>query len=379
MRVQIVFPTLPPATDGIGDYTARLAAELAGGGDEVAVLTGRDERGGAADPIPGVAVLPLFSRDTRSSVRAVVDHVARTRPDWLLLQYNPFSYGRWGLNLSVPAVLEAVRRGAAGTRVAVMVHEAYVPIDRPKFAVMAAWQRWQFRRIGRSAHVLLLSMARFVDDFAGRFPQARLVHSPVGSNLPRAPVDPATARAALGIEPDACVLGMFGTAHGSRLFDWVAASARRLTESGRRVVVVYTGTGPDHTRNQLAGLHVIADGPLPAPAASARLAASDVYVAPFVDGVSSRRGSFIAGLSHGLATVSTVGYNTDPFLRQSAGDAFLAADLGDREGFVRHVSELAADAGRRRRLGDAAIRLHDHWFAWPQIARRVRAALVGSG
>jgi glycosyltransferase involved in cell wall biosynthesis len=121
---------------------------------------------------------------------------------------------------------------------------------------------------------------------------------------------------------------------------------------------------------------VIAEGPLAGEEASRRMSAADIYLAPFVDGVSSRRGSFIAGLQHGIASVATIGENSDPFLRESAGKAFLAADVNDCEQFSAQVKRLAADVNLRANLGPVGQRLFNEWFAWPTIARRVRGVLA---
>ena len=92
MRIHIIAAALPPQLDGIGDYTANLAAELAHSAT-VTVLTGAP----TPDLIPGVQVETAFSADNPRSVWNLVSRVAADPPDWVLLQYNPFSYGRWGL------------------------------------------------------------------------------------------------------------------------------------------------------------------------------------------------------------------------------------------------------------------------------------------
>ncbi|MEO0856485.1 MAG: hypothetical protein AAFY55_06475, partial [Bacteroidota bacterium] len=97
MHVALLFPTLPPRLDGIGDYTARLAAEL-GEHIRATVLTAQTD----AAPIPGATVDVAFSKTLRKGILHVVEAVTRRfeadRPDWLVVQYNPFSYGAYGLN-----------------------------------------------------------------------------------------------------------------------------------------------------------------------------------------------------------------------------------------------------------------------------------------
>ena len=62
LSVAIVFPVLPPAIDGIGDHTARLAAALAPHAD-VRVITARAQP--PPEPIPGVPVDHGFGIERR--------------------------------------------------------------------------------------------------------------------------------------------------------------------------------------------------------------------------------------------------------------------------------------------------------------------------
>jgi glycosyltransferase involved in cell wall biosynthesis len=107
------------------------------------------------------------------------------------------------------------------------------------------------------------------------------------------------------------------------------------------------------------------------------LAAIDVYLAPLSDGVSTRRGSMMAGLEHGLAIVGTRGEATDEVLAREHGRAMLLADVNAMPAFEAHVRTLLVDAERRRELGSAAEALYEREFAWPRIAEKLMAILSG--
>src|ERR671916_396556 len=70
------------------------------------------------------------------SVLRLTDVIQADPPDWLLLQYNPFSYGRWGLNLHLPLIVRRIKQQQPHIRIALMVHEPFVPIENWKFAIM---------------------------------------------------------------------------------------------------------------------------------------------------------------------------------------------------------------------------------------------------
>src|SRR5437016_1775707 len=114
LKLQMITAALPPQLDGIGDYSACLGSELSRRID-LTILTSRDHR---HSPIDGVAIEPAFSVAQPRSVWEIVPRVAGNKPDWLLLQYNPFSYGRLGFNPHLPLAIRAAQRRCPGLRFA---------------------------------------------------------------------------------------------------------------------------------------------------------------------------------------------------------------------------------------------------------------------
>jgi hypothetical protein len=79
------------------------------------------------DPIPNVAIEPVFRLGRAKSYHAIVEQAQREKPDWVVLQYQCFSYGKWGFNLELPRAMKQLSRG--GTRFALMMHEPWVRVD----------------------------------------------------------------------------------------------------------------------------------------------------------------------------------------------------------------------------------------------------------
>ena len=370
MKIQIIAAALPPVLDGIGDYTACLATELAHSA-AVTVLTGTPH----PSPICGVRVETAFLADDPASVRQIARFVEADRPDWVLLQYNPFCYGRWGLNLHLPETLRGLRRVSPGTRLAVMVHEPFVPTTTPQFAVMAVWQRWQLWRLGRSADVVFFSIETWQRRFRHWFPGRPVLHLPVGSNIPRVPISRAEARRRLGIPETTFVLGLFGSMHVSRLLNRVRAAALAVCAAGSECLVLYLGPSQQAVRDALGNLPMLAGGPFPAPEISCRFAAMDVHLTPFDDGISTRRGSVLCGLQHGIPTVGTLGANTDGLLRDADGRAFLLVPASSEADWTAAVLTLLHQPALRAELASGAEQLYQENFTWPRIAARLLAGL----
>lgn len=366
-HLALVFPALPPAVDGIGDHTARIGEALAHR-TPVRILTAQRD----AEPVPGVRVERAFSRRTRRGVLGLLDAVAKDPPDVLLLQFEQFSYGRWGLNPLLPFVFRTLRRRYPLMRLVLVAHEDFVPVSSWKFAVMTTWQRAQFWSLGRTADVVLCSVAAWTERYQRWFPKAVVRSLPVGSNLPLVHADRAEARDQLGFSPDDFVLGLFGTVRAQRSLD---AVARTLDAAGPEAVVLYAGPQGRAVRDALADRRVLDVGCVSGPLASTCFAAMDVYLAPFLEGVTARRGSFMAGLQHGIATVSTRSPLTDPVLAEHDGRAFLLTAAGDTDAFEAAVLALRDDPERRRALGASARALYRACFDWDVLANRILVAL----
>lgn len=369
MRFAVVFPALPPALDGIGDHTARLAEGLAAYGD-VRVWTAE----AAPEPIPGVRVERVFGRAQRRGVYGLLEAVQKDPPDWLILQFEQFSYGRWGLNPYLPRVVDAIGKTNPRTRVALVAHEDFVPISSWKFAVMTTWQRWQFWRLGRAVDAVMCSVEPWAERYRRWFPSARVTHLPVASNIPCVVTTREEERRRLGLAEGTFVLGLFGTVESVRKLSLVRAAMDRLPTQD--VCVLYVGPQGARVREALAGLPVRDVGALPGEAVSRHFAAMDVYLAPFSEGVSSRRGSFMVGLQHGLPTVTTWGEETGPLLSRSGGEAFLMASPHDTAAYAREVLRLWEDPAERVRIGEAGRRLYESVFSWDALVERVRRTLA---
>jgi glycosyltransferase involved in cell wall biosynthesis len=177
----------------------------------------------------------------------------------------------------------------------------------------------------------------------------------------------------LGIPDDTLVVAAFGTAHPSRMTGYIAAAANAIARQGRSVLLLNLGTGAPSLDLDPA-VQKIEPGPASAESVAAHLAASDLFLAAWVDGASTRRGTLMAALQHRLPVVTTVGPLTDSVL-QEAGEALELVPGGRVELFAEAACRLAADPERRSRLGKAGRALYEQEFDWPVIVRRVISLL----
>lgn len=347
-RVVMVYGDRGNAVDGIRDYTASLAAQLEREGVAAAEIHLPIDRGAARSAA-------RFARCLRDLGPAAA----------VLIQYSPFSYGRWGFAPWLPAQL--LRPRARRARIAVMIHEPYVPIDSGRSAVMGLWQRLQLRSLRPAADAAFASIEPWARKFSAH-------HLPVGSNFPDARGERERARERLAADPETIVVGCLGRDHPSWLGGHVVAAANRIARSGRPLVLLVLGAEASSPTGLDQAVRVERPGYLEREGVAAHLAASDLFLVPTADGLSTRRGSAMAALQHAVPVVATSGPLTDSLLRRTP--ALRLTPVGDREAYARAAAELAADPDRRREAGRAGRDLYEREFDWPVIGRKLIAGLA---
>jgi len=115
-----------------------------------------------------------------------------------------------------------------------------------------------------------------------------------------------------------------------------------------------------NTNRHLAG-RVHATGSLVPQDLSWVLAACDLMVQPYPDGVSTRRGSTTALLAHGRAIVTTNGIATEPLWSEGSAVAMAPVDNPDRLRDV--IGQLIASNKLRHDYARGAFELYDRSFA----------------
>jgi glycosyltransferase involved in cell wall biosynthesis len=359
-RVVLVHGDRGAAVDGIRDHTDRLVGELTRRSlavTELRLPTGTPRRATSSPLAPRLGELD--------------PSVA------LVLQYSPFCYGRRGFAPWLPADLTRLRARRGRPRLAVMIHEPYVPIDSWRSGAMGLWQRLQLGSLRLLADTVFASIEPWAHKFAAHAPHRPAHHLPVGSNFPDARAERERSRRNLGAGEGTLVIACLGRDHPGWLGGHVVAAANAIVREG--------GAGDDGPLLLNLGAEAVAPAGLD-PAVrverpgflagedfAALLAAADLFLAPTVDGVSTRRGSTMAALQHAVPVLATDGPLTDSILRGTPALALTPAR--DREAYAAAAAALAADPVRRRVVGNLGRDLYEREFDWPVIGRKLIAGL----
>lgn len=306
--------------------------------------------------------------DRRIAIPQAIRAIARS--DWVILQYSPFGLGRWGVAPWTIPVLAAIR---TQSRVSLFVHEPYVRDQHGRRRAMQWWQRGQLACVGRVSQLSLVSIGPWVELVRADAPRTPAEHVVVGSNLPDRRSMRASKRRQLGIEDHHIVVAVFGTGHDSNLYGHIAAALDALTGNGVRFTFVQLGIG--RAAEGGSPEHLVRPGWLPAEEVAGFLAAADVLLSPYVDGVSTRRTTIAAATQHGVPIVTTHGTSSGPLDDWTDRGLVLTA-VDDVQGFAHATVALVTHPSRRAELAAQARAYYEHELAWPVISERIAGLLA---
>jgi glycosyltransferase involved in cell wall biosynthesis len=374
--VAIICPDYPPRPGGVSDYTALLAKELAFYAD-VQLITSA----GTHKPPAPVRVQHVNDWQDEAAIFSVLD--ALPPETSLLWQYVPHMYGHGGVAPVIPRLLARLRTARHPCQV-VSAHEIAAPWSVLPNRFLYAWShRRQWRKIVTAADAVVTSTEAWRNEWQAKMPahKSKFSYAASPSTIPLAPVmSPVKLRQewrrSRGWDDDTLVLGWFGTASAAKQLDWVFAAQKHAQSLGRPVALILIGNAGEIARAQNSPW-VQSTGYVEALAVSQILFSIDLLLLPFIDGVSERRTSFMAGLAHGTPVATTIGPNTGPTLR--AANICALTISNDPADFLEHATELLAAPEIRRAMGERGRTHYQTHYDWPVVTSHLLALLAQKG
>ena len=374
----------PPQPGGVADYTALLGAELAKSGDDVHVWTSS----GPDDPnveIPGVTV-------HRSAGRWSGDDLARLDREFeaipgskqIVVQYAPNAWGFKGMNLGFCRWL--VRRKKRGDDVRVMFHECWYTLerrDKPMRYVLVAVQRLMARALMNASSQVYMSIPYWESMLRRSEPPGKkrsITWTPVPSNVPYTQNPEAVAALRKRWSPDGRpILASFGT-FGETIGSMMGRIVPGLVTPDNGRVFVLIGRGSDRFASRLIAENphlegrLISTGGLAPDDLSAHLQACDLLIQPYPDGVSSRRGSLMAGLANGVPAVTNLGARSEPVWSQSP--CIILAPVPDPDAVIAAAGSALANPEGLAALRPQARAFYEQHFEIRRTVEAIRGLAV---
>lgn len=364
----IVTPEYPPHPGGVSDYTQIVAEELARRGHDIDVWAPRPNAG-SFPATPGVRCHALPDTFGRASWRAL-DAAFRNAPAGtiVLVQYVPSGFGARSMNLPF-----ALWLGSRKARRWMMVHEAAFPYRRGaplRHQALATVTRAMLRASLRGTERVFTSTPAWEPVIRHHgFAHGPIDWLPVPASVP-ATFDAERVRqirAELGITSHAVLVGHFGS-YGHLVADPLASVVSRVAKRHPEWSWLLLGRNADRFAAELSRKHesaIFARTDLPPAEVSNHLAALDVAVFPFPDGISARRTSAMAAIAVGTPTVTTRGPSTETFWQRA--DAVVSTP-NDADEIASALCSLVADSARRALLSDRSRALYEERFAVGRLA-----------
>lgn len=374
--VIVISPLYPPLRGGLADHTEHLARLLAEGRKVELVTSSEGASSGTGDHAARIGAVV----DDWKSTAVLEAAITKCDPEAAIVwQYVPHMYGRGGVNHALPQAMANLRR--SGRRQFLIAHEIAAPYFWLPNRWWYAWShRRQWRNIIPSMEGIAISTEAWLVDWRQRIPELgpKAWLSPSPSHISESPISEDARRAWRASQgwagSDMKVMASFGSLGTSRLFDWVEGAWRHACEKeGIRACLAVVGAQTDYRPPQPLANQFRSLGYLPEEQVSGLLQCADLLLFPFIDGVSERRTSVMAGLAHGRPVLTTIGHNTGPRLRGS--DGFKAVAATQPEAFAVAASELLKDPTGANALGRRARVLYDEQFDWRIVIHRLTERL----
>ena len=308
----------------------------------------------------------------RQSLRALRLQSPAWRGTWVLVQYTALAWSARGFPLKFPRVLRQLK--SAGARVAVVFHDVEPfsssrLIDRLRHRVQSS----TMRRALDLADAAIFTVPPEKLSWLSSIP-SNAEFIPVGANLPF-PEIPAPRNSA--DFPTVGVFSITGGEQGARETQLILAAVHYAAQKLGRIRLSVFGRHSELREEALRqGLRnfpveLSVEGVVEPEQVVNRLAACDVLV--FVrKGISSRRGSAIAGVAAGLPVIAYANSETAPPITE-AGVVLVSS--GEPGKLSDALVQVLSDANFRAELSARSRAAYKAHFAWPAIAERYTVLL----
>jgi len=320
--------------------------------------------------------VPWVEQGWLAAMRELERQAAAWRGCWVLVQYTALAWSERGFPLRFLRVLRILRQ--AGARVAMVYHDVLpYPGSRTIDKLRRRAQVHAMNEALRSCDLGIFTVPASKIPWIGK-KHTRAVFIPVGANVPA----PETAwkkreHEETGRLPTVGVFGITGGEGGIWEIASIAEALQIVAERLGKLRLVVMGRHSDTAEKALRNLmgkmpiEVCALGILPGEEIVRNMARCDVLL--FVrGGISSRRGSAIAGIACGLPVVALDGPETASPITE-AGVAF--ADPKRQRGLGEALLKVLSDAEYREVLAERSRRAQEKYFSWKAIAARYAEAL----
>jgi glycosyltransferase involved in cell wall biosynthesis len=313
----------------------------------------------------GIRRVPWELHGWPDSLQALELMATKWNRQWVLVQYTALAWSARGFPHKILEVFRILKK--AGAQIGVVFHdvEAY-PAKRLVEKFRRFLQIRTMRQMVRCADLLIFTVPLEKLSWLRSHPQ-NAVFIPDGPNLPIT-----TSSSVSHHPPTVAVFSITGGPAGHReartIIDTLRGTSQKLGPLRLSVFGRHSELREAALRDGLRDVpvQVSVEGILPDQQVAERLCASDVLL--FVrGGISSRRGSAIAGIACGLPVICSANSETAPPVTD-AGIVFISLD--HPEEITAALVRVLSDSAFRQELAARSRAAYRQHFSWTAVAGR---------
>ncbi len=375
MNWQIITCEYPPQTGGVSDYTRLLAQQLRSAGDSVEVFAPRYENEPETLDDDGVAIhrtLGDFSRSDLTRTNSLLKRNSR-----ILVQWVPHGYGYRAMNLAFCSWIE--RLSQAGHPVFLMVHEPMLEFSGSwKQRLVALVHRRMLRKLLRSSSRVFISIPGWKSYLRSCAPEGQQFEwLPIPETISVVVSPSATADIRHRSSGGAPILGHVGT-YSAEIVQFLRPALLIVLNEIPELHLLLLGKNSKHFAVSLVTAvprfrnRIHATGILPDLELSHHIAACDVMLQPYPDGLSARRTSLMNVLAHGIAVVSNTGHLTEDLWHTA--DVAALSPVSEPHRLAEDCLRLLRNPAECHRLAQRGLALYRSRFDWPHVIAKLRSS-----
>jgi len=369
MKIVVIAGAYPPIRCGTAEYTQQLCKSLVAQGLDVDLITTDiPQLGGIKSQAQHFNICPVVPKWSFRALPILLRIVDQTTADIVHIEYPTIPYGHHVMINFLPFVL---KRQRPSRPTVTRLHEFSIAHPLRKLSTVPLILG--SNKVAVPADVEAAAIRRALSWAA-----SKLVVIPVGTNidvLTDPEFDRSQWRAKLGVASGQLLLGYFGMISKSKDIEVLLCALRQVRDDGLDTKLLMIGDlnpGKDWYHRKTYELirslglsrEIIFTGFCAPEDVSRHLQGVDVMVLLFKDGVSTRRGTFMAAIAHGLAVVTTLKGNRPDGLCDH--ENALLVPVGDVQATASAISELASSPELRTKLAWNAL-LYSQRFSWFSI------------
>ncbi len=342
MNILFITNKLPPAIDGVGDYTFNLAREFALHGNEVSIICHITQ---SPPPLSAhIEIYPCIERWDSSSIPVIAQIINAKRCDIVSLQYVPHGFHPKGLPFGLIDIARSIKR--QGVPLFTFAHEIYAraKVWQVRRYIASVLMQWISRQIIEQSQYIATSIPHYRDMIEGLLSSPRGVEViSIASNVPYKEIAVNALREIRSTiaTKDQLIISFFGY----RDINSSIKAIERLRLRGVKIKLLLIGKLHPNT---LAPIDTYTTGKLKIEELDKYLQLSDILILPeeSSQGVSFKSGSLAAALQRGLPVITSSGLMTDRQLLD--GENIIFTDFASIDSIAKSIERLTNRALRNK-------------------------------